>query len=61
MTDSIAFIYMIGLVACVAIAARTSYMINEYWMDRKYPERSDEAELYASEDEVDTSKIVSGK
>jgi len=61
MSDSVAFIYMVGLVAIVAILSRTAFLINEYWMDHKYPERSDDEGLYVEDDEVDTTKVVSGK
>jgi len=61
MSDSIAFIYVVGLLGSVSIVSYSAFRINEYWMDHKYPERSDDEGLYVEDDEVDTTKVVSGK
>ncbi len=61
MSDSIAFIYVVGLLGSVSIVSYSAFRINEYWMDHKYPERSESESLTFEDDEVDTTKVVSGK
>ena len=61
MTDSIAFIWVVGLLGSVSIVSYSAFRISEHWIDMKYPERSESESLTFEDDEVDTTKVVSGK
>ncbi len=61
MSDSIAFIWVVGLLVSVSMATYGAWRIVLTFVEYKYPERSESESLTFEDDEVDTTKVVSGK